>query len=86
MEWTRPPEWGRLSTSGRLQEIDAIIQDAVSEGAKVECGGRRPADINTGHFYEPTVLTSVSDDMRVFAEENFGPIAAIAGFRMRTRL
>jgi succinate-semialdehyde dehydrogenase/glutarate-semialdehyde dehydrogenase len=71
---------GPLINKGRLQEIDAIIQEAVGEGAKVECGGRRPADINTGHFYEPTVLTGVSDDMRVFAEENFGPIAAITRF------
>jgi succinate-semialdehyde dehydrogenase/glutarate-semialdehyde dehydrogenase len=33
-----------------------------------------------GHFHEPTVLTDVSDAMKVFADENFGPIAAIARF------
>jgi len=44
-------------------------------------GGKRAAGFNAGHFYEPTVLTNVTDDMTVFAEENFGPVAAITSFR-----
>ena len=43
--------------------------------------GLAPRPSTPGHFYEPTVLTEVRDDMRVFAEENFGPIAAITRFR-----
>ena len=43
---------------------------------------RRPASaFNAGFFLEPTVLADVTDDMKVFAEENFGPIAAITRFR-----
>lgn len=71
---------GPLINRGRLEEIDSIVQSAVSAGANLACGGRRASGFNEGHFYEPTVLTDVEDDMRVFAEENFGPVAAITSF------
>jgi succinate-semialdehyde dehydrogenase/glutarate-semialdehyde dehydrogenase len=73
-------EMGPLINEARLSEIDAIVQDALKGGAKLKTGGQRAAGFNEGHFYEPTVLTDVRDDMRVFAEENFGPIAAITRF------
>lgn len=73
-------EMGPLINAARLSEIDAIVQDALKGGAKLKTGGQRAAGFNEGHFYEPTVLTDVRDDMRVFAEENFGPIAAITRF------
>lgn len=72
---------GPLINGGRLDEIDSIVQDAVRSGAEVATGGKRASGFNEGHFYEPTVLTGVTDDMRVHAEENFGPIAAITSFR-----
>lgn len=72
---------GPLINRGRLEEIDGIVQEAVRGGATLALGGRRAAGFNAGHFYEPTVLTGVTDDMKVFAEENFGPIAAITSFR-----
>lgn len=71
---------GPLINAGRLAEIEGIVADAVAAGATLAHGGRRPAHLNAGHFFEPTVLTDVTDDMRVFALENFGPIAAITRF------
>lgn len=71
---------GPLINAARLSEIDAIVQDAVTGGATLATGGKRPDGRNSGHFLEPTVLTGVSDDMKVFAEENFGPVAAITRF------
>ena len=71
---------GPLIKGGSLETIDAIVQSAVSDGATLALGGKRAAGFNEGHFYEPTVLTNVSDDMAVFAEENFGPVAAITRF------
>ena len=73
-------EMGPLINAQRMVEIDAIIQDAVAAGAKLETGGKRASGFSTGHFYEPTVISNVTDEMRVFAEENFGPIAAISQF------
>jgi succinate-semialdehyde dehydrogenase / glutarate-semialdehyde dehydrogenase len=72
---------GPLINAERLKEIEGIVAEAVKDGAHVAAGGARAATFNAGHFYEPTVLTEVRDDMRVFAEENFGPIAAITRFR-----
>lgn len=71
---------GPLINAHRLAEIEAIVADAVAGGAQVRTGGQRSSGFNSGYFYEPTVLTDVTDDMRVMAEENFGPIAAITRF------
>lgn len=71
---------GPLINGRSLEGIDEIVQEAIKSGAKLEAGGRRSTTQNSGHFYEPTVLSNVSDDMRVFAEENFGPICAITSF------
>ncbi len=75
-------QMGPLINRGRLSEIEGIVADAAKAGAKVVSGGRRAAEFNAGHFYEPTVLTEVTDDMKVFSEENFGPIAAITRFSL----
>ena len=71
---------GPLINAGRLKEIEGIVAEAVRDGATVAAGGKRASGFNAGHFYEPTVLTGVSDDMRVMADENFGPVAAITSF------
>lgn len=71
---------GPLINARRLSEIEGIVNDAVKAGATLAHGGKRAAQFNAGHFFEPTVLTDVTDDMGVFAEENFGPIAAITRF------
>jgi len=72
---------GPVINGGRLAELEAVVADAVKEGARVITGGRRSPAFNAGFFLEPTVLTDVADDMGVFAKENFGPIAAITKFR-----
>lgn len=73
-------QMGPLINAARFTEIEAIVADAVKAGATLVAGGGRAPDLNTGHFFEPTVLTDVTDDMRVFDQENFGPIAAITRF------
>lgn len=57
------------------KRIEQWVDEAVSAGAKLLCGGRRE-----GNFYEPTVLTSTSSEMRVVSEEAFAPIAVIEKF------
>jgi succinate-semialdehyde dehydrogenase/glutarate-semialdehyde dehydrogenase len=73
-------QMGPLINAARLSEIEGIVAEAQKAGAKLVAGGHRAASFNAGHFYEPTVLVNVTDDMRVFAGENFGPIAAITRF------
>ncbi|MGH6884422.1 MAG: NAD-dependent succinate-semialdehyde dehydrogenase, partial [Hypericibacter sp.] len=73
-------QMGPLINSKRRDEIETIVAEAEKAGARLASGGRTPSSFNAGFFFEPTVLTHVEDGMRVFAEENFGPIAAITSF------
>ncbi len=72
---------GPLINAARLAEIEGIVAGAVKAGARVVAGGGRAPGFNAGYFFEPTVLAGVTDDMKVMAEENFGPIAAITRFQ-----
>lgn len=74
------------STQGPLIDEDAIakvqshITDATEKGATIRIGGQRSA--LGGTFFEPTVLTGVTQDMKVSKEETFGPLAPL--FRFKT--
>ena len=58
--------------------MEELVEDAVAKGASVVAGGRRHRSRRL--LLEPTVLTNVTDDMRVFSEEIFGPIAPLFKF------
>ena len=72
---------GPLINAGRLAGMERIVAGAVAAGATIATGGNRAPGFNAGHFFQPTVLTDCTDGMPVMAEENFGPIAAVARFR-----
>ncbi len=69
---------GPLINEGAANDVLEFIEDAVAKGANVAVGGGR-SDLGSC-FIEPTVLTNVSADMRVFSEEIFGPVAPIFRF------
>jgi acyl-CoA reductase-like NAD-dependent aldehyde dehydrogenase len=68
-------EMGPLIDERQRALVHEHVQEAVRDGARVRTGGEPPAV--KGCFYPPTVLTDVSDDMRVMREETFGPVAAV---------
>ena len=68
-------DMGPLIDDGQRELVDEHVRDAVEHGAEVRAGGRPVGD--TGCFYAPTVLTNVTDDMRIMREETFGPVAAV---------
>ncbi|MDH3375203.1 MAG: NAD-dependent succinate-semialdehyde dehydrogenase [Gammaproteobacteria bacterium] len=70
---------GPLINEGAANDVLEFVEDAVAKGANVVAGGAR-SDLGTC-FVEPTVLTNVSDDMRVFREEIFGPVAPLFKFK-----
>src|SRR5450759_3548806 len=75
-------EMGSLITPTQLEAVAAHVDDAVAKGATVLTGGRRRPDIGP-LFYEPTVLTGVTDDMDLAADETFGPVVSI--YRVKDR-
>lgn len=62
----------------QLKKDLAYVDIAKKDGARLVCGGKQPQNIGNGYFIEPTIFDNVSDDMRIFQEEVFGPILSIA--------
>ncbi len=70
---------GPLIDEAAVRKVEDHLSDAVTHGAEVLIGGRRHA--LGGSFFEPTVLTGVTQAMKVAREETFGPIAPLFRFR-----
>jgi succinate-semialdehyde dehydrogenase / glutarate-semialdehyde dehydrogenase len=71
---------GPLATPQILKDLDEQVRKAVASGARVLTGGKQPE--RSGNFYEPTVLTNISEQSPVYCEEVFGPVALL--FRVET--
>ncbi|MDH2092337.1 NAD-dependent succinate-semialdehyde dehydrogenase [Rhizobium pusense] len=71
-------QMGPLINERRRAAVESLIEDAVGKGAKIATGGERIG--NSGYFFQPTVLTGVTTDMRAMNEEPFGPIALVRSF------
>lgn len=65
-------EISHMIDAANAERVSAWIQEAVSGGAKVICGGNRQ-----GNFVEPTILTNVKPEMKVCSEEIFGPVITL---------
>ena len=66
-------EVGPLVNEQQLHIVQSYVEAALTEGAKLECGGKTIED-QGGYFYEPTVLSNVKPEHRVANEEIFGPV------------
>ena len=69
---------GPMIDAAAVAKVEEHVADAKAHGAKVPVGGRRHA--LGGTFYEPTILTGATPDMKIFHEETFGPIAPLFRF------
>ncbi|MGE4480186.1 NAD-dependent succinate-semialdehyde dehydrogenase [Acidocella sp.] len=69
---------GPLANERRIPAMEALIADARQRGAKVAAGGARIG--NKGYFFEPTVVTGATREMRMMNEEPFGPLAMLLPF------
>lgn len=67
---------GPLIEESALKKVDEHIADAVKKGGKLVLGGKRLG----GLFYEPTIMTNITSDMRFAREETFGPVAPLFKF------
>ena len=69
---------GPLAHERRVAVMEGFVSEAQASGAALQTGGKRIG--NQGFFFEPTVLTNVTNETRLMNEEPFGPIAAIRSF------
>jgi len=67
---------GALTRKDQIGVLENQLEDALAKGATILTGGRKNEN-GKGYFFEPTVLTNVSNDMLVMQEESFGPIIGI---------
>jgi succinate-semialdehyde dehydrogenase/glutarate-semialdehyde dehydrogenase len=70
---------GPLINEKAANDVMGFVEDAVAKGASVVTGGQRSSLGSC--FVQPTILTNVNDDMRVFREEIFGPVAPLFKFK-----
>ncbi len=71
---------GPMSANSYRKKVEYHIADAVSQGAQIAAGGKRPSQFTKGFFFEPTVLTDVDHNMRCMQEETFGPTIPVMGY------
>lgn len=68
---------GPLISVQRRQAVQKCIREALSEGARLVCGGETPAGLSEGCWLSPTLLTDVDSDSNIVRQETFGPVAII---------
>lgn len=76
-------QMGAQVSESQLKKILSYIEIGKKEGAKVATGGERfiEGDAKNGYFMKPTLLTNVTNDMRVAREEIFGPVGVVIKFK-----
>ncbi|VEF46847.1 succinate-semialdehyde dehydrogenase [Bacillus freudenreichii] len=78
---------GPVIDGNAVDKIKSQIDDAVTKGANLITGGTDLADdLEKGNFINPTILTNVTQDMDIFTEETFGPVAPIIAFSSEEEL
>ncbi|KAI0183422.1 putative succinate-semialdehyde dehydrogenase [Xylaria flabelliformis] len=70
---------GALTVPQGVDKTASQVEDAKSKGGKILTGGQR-LDLNNGFFFEPTIVTNATADMKIAQEETFGPLLALFAF------
>jgi acyl-CoA reductase-like NAD-dependent aldehyde dehydrogenase len=68
---------GPVAVSRTRDRCESFVASALREGATLACGGKRPAGLDRGWYFEPTLLTDVKNTMAVAQEEVFGPVFTV---------
>ncbi|MDA0194408.1 MAG: aldehyde dehydrogenase [Bacteroidetes bacterium] len=66
-----------------VEHLEKLVAESVEEGATILCGGGRPGgpEFEKGHWFEPTILGDVTQDMKIVHEEIFGPVLPVIKFK-----
>lgn len=68
---------GPITMKSQLEKIEGYIKTGVAEGATLATGGKRPAHLDTGFYFEPTIFANVDNRMTIAQEEIFGPVMCV---------
>ena len=71
-------DMGPLIEANALASIESKVEKAISQGAKLVCGGHRIGD--RGYFFEPTILDEATQKMSIIQEETFGPVLPVVEY------
>ncbi|OBK39210.1 aldehyde dehydrogenase [Mycobacterium sp. 1245111.1] len=72
---------GPLISREHLERVEGFVKRAEADGATVVAGGKRPKDLSSGFYFEPTILTGSSADAYIAQEEVFGPVLTVLRYR-----
>ncbi len=72
---------GPMISKDGVEKTESHIKDALSKGAVLKYGGKKPSGFNNGFFFEPSVITKTDHSMKIMKEETFGPVAPIMSFK-----
>jgi aldehyde dehydrogenase (NAD+) len=73
-------EIGPIQNAAQHARITGLVEEGRREGAEVVLGGGRPAELERGFYFAPTILAGVTPGMRVASEEIFGPVLSVLAF------
>jgi len=73
-------EMGPLVSKRQQEQVSAIVQKAIADGATLLCGGSAPEG-ETGYFFPPTVLANCKQESSIMQKETFGPVLPITTFK-----
>ncbi|GAA4934377.1 aldehyde dehydrogenase [Algibacter agarivorans] len=76
-------DMGPKVNANELKQMEHLVAVSIKEGATVATGGKKPTgtQFEKGYWFEPTVLTNVTQDMTIVHEESFGPILPVLKFK-----
>lgn len=72
--------FGPLIREFQRHRTEQYVASALSQGARLVTGGRRPPGFDKGFYYEPTIFDDVENEWRAAREEIFGPVGVVIGF------
>ena len=73
---------GPISNKTQYEKVQTLIQEGITEGATLACGGTgRPSGLEKGYYVKPTVFTNVNNKMTIAREEIFGPVICLIPYK-----
>lgn len=74
------PDMSSMVSKDQLDKVSDMVEYAKKEGAEVVLGGSQSTHFDRGYFYQPTLLTNVTQNMQIVKEEVFGPVLPVMKF------